>query len=259
MTKRLFLTILTVAGAMTAQEATAPAKDARPPNIAVHLVHLKYADSGSIRSLFEQSGVSIQRDGALNSVVLRGDSKTVEEVERLIKELDIPESARPATRPQPNLELQVYVIAAGDEVNGDQPLPKVLDPALTQLRSLFPFRGYRLLETIEGRVGANGILASSGTLAHLESGPAPHQANYQLSITTGPIASSNDPVDLRFKFEAHASRPAVTISGVSIPERRIDSGMETRFTVNPGQLVVVGKSGYGDASLFLILSAKVAN
>jgi hypothetical protein len=142
------------------------------------------------------------------------------------------------------------VVAGGDNVTSEQPLPKVLDPAIAQLRSMFPIRGYRLLETIQGRVMAGENLSSLGTLGGLTSGLG-NMGDYALTISTAPIASPNDSVGLRFKFEAETAKQETG--------RRDKATMDTHFSVNPGQLVVVGKSGYGDASLFLIVSAKVAN
>ncbi len=256
MNKRFVLMMLVAAAALSAQEATS---GSTPPPTVVHLVHLKYVDANNVGVLFSYSGVAIKSDNVLNSIVLKGEPKTVEEVEQLIRELDVPGTARAAQQPKPNLEFQVYVVAGGDEVAADPLLPKALEPAIAQLRSMFPFRGYRLLETIQSRVVAGGNISSSGTLGRLESGPGANVPTYSLNIATDQMLSPSNPVDLRFKFEASSIRPAMAENGVTVPERQIRSFMETHFSVNPGQLVVVGKSGYGDTSLFLIVSAKVAN
>lgn len=247
MSKRFFLMMLLAAWTLNAQEANS---GGTPPPITVRLVHLKYADANNVGGLFSNTGVSVKSDGVLNSIVLRGESKTVEEVERLIREVDVPESARSAKSSAPNLQLQVYVVAGGDGVTSEQRLPAVLDPAIAQIKDMFPFRGYRLLETIQGRVKAGDGLYSMGTLGGLGSGPG-NMGIYTLNITTASTASSNDPIGLRFKFEATGRTEQES--------KQIKSTVDTAFSVTPGQLVVVGKSGYGDASLFLIVSAKVAN
>ena len=119
----------------------------------------------------------------LNSVVLKGEPKSVEvEVERLIHEVDIPESAKPAKYATPNLEFQVYVVAGGDAVNSEQPLPKILEPAISQIKSMFPLRGYRLLETIQNRVGAGDRVSSDGhALGGLATGPLETQESIRCS------------------------------------------------------------------------------
>jgi Bacterial type II/III secretion system short domain len=247
MSKGLLLMMLLAASSLMAQEA---AGGGTPPPSIVRLVHLKYADANNARSLFGNTGVSVTSDGVLNSIVLRGEPKTVEEVERLIHEVDVPESARPAKYATANLEFQVYVVAGGDTLDSEHPLPKILEPAVSQIKSMFPFRGYRLLETIQNRVRAGDSVSSSGTLAGLAPGPG-NMGFYALNISTTAIASPNDPIGLHFKFEA---------SGRTEQEnKQIKSTVETAFSVSPGQLVVVGKSGYGEASLFLIMSARAAN
>jgi hypothetical protein len=247
MSKRFLMMMLLAADSLTAQEA---AGGGTPPSSVIRLMHLKYADANNVGSLFNNTGISIKSDGVLNSVVLKGEPKSVEEVERLIHEVDIPESAKPAKYATPNLEFQVYVVAGGDAVNSEQPLPKILEPAISQIKSMFPLRGYRLLETIQNRVGAGDRVSSTGTLGGLATGPG-NAGIYSLLISTIPTASPNDPIGLHFKFEAHGKSEQESKS--------ISSTVETAFSVNPGQLVVVGKSGYGDASLFLIVSARVAN
>lgn len=258
MMKRILLTMAMAVSTLSAQEGggTLPPP---PPPVVVKLVHLKYAEANPVGGLFSNTGVSIKSDGYLNSVVLRGDPKAVDEVERLIREVDVPESAqRPSRQLRPNLDLQVYVVA-GSDVGGDNPLPKVLEPAVSQLKSMFPYRGYQLLETIQNRVAAGEIAVSTGTLAQLIPASSSQFPVYDLEIDTNSMPEANSPADLKVKFQAFSHSPATVSNGVNVPERQIKSNIQTRFTLNPGQLVVVGKSGYGDASLFLIMSVKVTN
>jgi hypothetical protein len=257
--KMYFFLLLLAASSLCAQgtPAVSTTNDSTP-NV-VRLIQLKYADANRVKGLFDSTGVSIKSDGGLNSIVLRGEHQDVDQVERLIRQLDVPEATQSAQRAKPNIEFQVYIVTAKDDVAAEQPMPKALEPAITQLRAMFPFKTYRLVETIQTRVMAGESVSTQGSLAKLDAGIAAPLPTYMLSMQPGAMTSASDPVTLRFSFNADSVKPATASNGVTTDARQTNSNINTHFSIMPGQLIVVGKSGYGDASLFLIVSAKVAN
>ncbi len=76
-----------------------------------------------------------------NLIVLRGESYAVETAIKVIDALD---------QPRPSIDLQVSVISASQE--GKVDVPKDLEAAVDQLRGVFGYSGFTLLDSITLRV-----------------------------------------------------------------------------------------------------------
>lgn len=258
MKKTLAVCLLLAGGCVYAQEA-GPAK---APEVTggVRLVRLKYVNAGRVRELFAESGISVRSESTLEAVVLHGDEARMDAVEKMIREIDVPAAAA-NSQTVPNIDVVVYVVSAGDRTASDSTLPKALEPAIAQLRAAFPFTSYRLLEAIQTRVRAGDSAKSTGGLGRIEqvsktTGKGP---SYLMNFMTKPMVGANDLIGFRpLNFEAEATVKVPAGEG-SPGLAAISSRIESSFDLKPGQLVVVGKSGFGDDSLFLIVSAKVAN
>jgi hypothetical protein len=235
--KRLLWTVIAVAGLGSGQEkASTPA----PPKMVQKIIDVKYADADRVSSLVNGPGLSIRADNSMHALVVYGTAEAVATVEEMVKRLD--------TAPA-NIELTVYLIS-GSTQSASEDLPKELGPTAKQLHALFPYKGYRLLESFvqrarDGREGSTSGALSAGSI-------------YDFRYRSATVSSGTPRV-------VHINNLAL---GIRTPTANRDKegrvvynsvGINTDIDVGDGQKVVVGKSsidGTGDA-LILVVTAKV--
>lgn len=223
---------------------------AEEKNATVVLVHLKYADPEIVTRLLGQTGVNLRNDRTLHLMVISGEQDRVTLAQKIIQDIDVPGSAgvmlpgAPAT--QRDLEFTVYLLAGlnkGEESNGT---PKALEGTVSQLRAIFPFASYRLLDTAVLRVngGSNGEVG--GILP--------------------PLAEGGDALNYQIDTQVRGIVPKEHESQISVPQFRFslrlpkggDVSVKTALEMREGEQVVVGKAGMGAAgTLFVVVSARV--
>ncbi|HEY3741306.1 MAG TPA: hypothetical protein VGL53_15755, partial [Bryobacteraceae bacterium] len=104
------------------------------------VVDVKYIEPNLIPMLLQNFGVNIRADNHMKVIVLSGPTDLVTDAEAAIKKLDVPPT------PEKNIELLAYlVLASGDPQT--TPEPAELAPAIKQMRTLFPYKSYRMLDT----------------------------------------------------------------------------------------------------------------
>src|SRR5215470_16303088 len=132
--KRFFLALMICALPALAQQ---PA-----PQRVQKLVQLKYADPNAVVRLIRVFGVEyMETDTRMKVISIAGRADQVAAAEAAIKQLDVP-----AAEPK-DIELTVYFIVAGDKENlTGNPIPQDLQPVVTQLKSAFAFKNYRMLD-----------------------------------------------------------------------------------------------------------------
>ena len=165
MRMKRMLWILIGAAALACGQATTP----EVPKIVQKMVEVRNADANRVAHLVQSPGLSIQYDSGMHVIVVRGTQDAVAAVEEMIRKLDVA---------PPNIELSVYLIS-GSLQNAAEDVPKELAPTAKQLHALFPYKGYRVLESFvqRGRDGRDG-----GTNGALPGGNSTYDFRYR-SVT----------------------------------------------------------------------------
>jgi hypothetical protein len=221
------------------------------------VIEIKHADINRIYStIHELTGnmpVRVTMYGS--SLVLHGQKESVAAVEEVIKKLDV---APPA---QKNVELTVYMIVASAQAASES-LPANLDDVLKQLKAVFPYRGYRLLDNfvLRSRDGQSGdtsgfLPAFFGASASTSEKITYHFHFRRVSLPSGDAAQGIrlDELSLDLKVPVHPTPTQTSFEGASI---------RTDIDVPEGKKVVVGKTSVVEGSegaLFLVISAKVVD
>jgi len=223
----------------------------------VVLVHLKYADPEIVRQLLSQAGVNLRSDRTLHLLVVTGEADRVTLAQKVIQDIDVPSSAGVmlAGPPAPagDLEFTVYLLAglnkAEDSSSAAAPSAwstKALEGTVTQLRTIFPYASYRLLDTAVLRVNGNSSGAVGGIMPPL--GEGGEALNYQIDTQVRGIVPK--------EHESQISVPQFRFS-MRLPKGG-DVSVKTALEMREGEQVVVGKAGMGNAgTLFIVVSARV--
>ncbi|HEX7362414.1 MAG TPA: secretin N-terminal domain-containing protein [Bryobacteraceae bacterium] len=226
------------------------------------LVRLHYAKPGDIAGLLNGL-VVIRANDALRAVVLRGDPQAVAKAEEIIHKLDVPQTQTS----ERNIVLTMYVIGATNKpAPAGAKMPEDLQPVVRQLKAIFPYSTYSLLDSMLLRSREGTDMSTTGTLKFFPSQPASAgematicNISYHLSPQRG--AETSNAVRLS-EFRFHARVPVVvgsTAAGATPQFQQVSVGFKTTLDLPEGKKAVVGKTDIdnGDAALFVVLSAKI--
>src|SRR5262249_12289641 len=138
------------------------------------------------------------------------------------------------------------------------PIPQDVQPVITQLKSAFAFKNYRMLDALTLRTRSGGPASTSGVLS---SGPGlPATTEFKIRAATvsedGTIRIDDLHASLRLPYTVTKSVQAGARGGSA--EREVayrNSGVEQSVDVKEGQKVVVGRTSLEgpDKALFLVL------
>jgi hypothetical protein len=190
-------------------------------------------------------GYAITANPSLKVIAISAPLSVVEAIEDALKRLDVPGVA------PKNVELTAYLLIGSHEASSASVPPELL-PVITQMKSTFPYKGFRLLDTllVRGRMGQ--MIEASGIVT-VDPG-VPHQTPYAFrarctQVTPGEKGSviRLDALKLELKVPVGATFSNVTVS--------------TDIDVREGQKVVVGKSSVGgaDQALIVVLTARLVD
>ena len=216
------------------------------------IIELKHTDVGTIRELLTVFGVQI-RAGAAGSRVLAvsGNKESVAALEEAVKRLDVPQPAKK------NIELTVYMILADGEAGGK--VPADLEGVVKQLRALFQYSSYQLMESFQLRTREDQWSELSGFApppiqSPLSSVKAIYQFKVRPSVLPGDKTNTIRLDGLRFGLKMPA--PA----GSGNQWQYIDTGINTEADVREGQKVVIGKASASSdkpSAVVLVVSARI--
>lgn len=239
--RRLFLAILLLAVPLSAQTANTPDPNSRVQKLFI----LKYADPQNVYDLlriFPDTNIIPNRE--MHTLAITTLNKVMPSVEEAIARLDVPAAA------PKNIELTVYLVLGGESQGG---VPQELEPVVTQLKTAFPFKAYRLLDllTLRTRTGQRaGTHSAGGTITV---GGVPRQVDTSFNISSASVAADGSTIRLD-GVQAGLRFPYEVGNGLSYR----DLNMNTDLDIKEGQKVVVGRMGMEhDQALFLVVMAKV--
>jgi hypothetical protein len=231
---------LAVAGALAAQNTAVVPPPAQAPELPrqQRIFMLKYADARHVADVLGVFGYGIRADRDLHVVAVSAPAEAMSAIEDAVKRLDVPTAA------PKDIDLVVYLVVASDQASSGASLPSELQPVADELKKIFSYKNFRLLDSIllrtqpGNKAGASGIIWPNG------------ESKTPYSFTVQPSAVTEDPQGRlirldNLKLEMHM--PGDVWPGIS-----------TEITVREGQRVVVGKSNMGAGqSLILVVTAKV--
>ncbi len=228
----------------------------------VKLVSLKHVGTNVASELLmpfmgEGSPVQVRFSGRPRLVVLSGLPEAIAVVEEYIKKFDVPppEPSRPAPR---NIEVTAYMLFGNSEPDsGDLAPPAELAGVVKQLRGMFPFKNYRLAETMIVRARENNPGEASGLMAMPGAGDAA-RGYYTFKYTNAAISSDEKGRTIRLdRVRVNARVPYPAFPGAPQVQYH-DVGVITDVDLREGQKVVVGKtSGPSMTSLFVVLTTRL--
>ncbi len=184
------------------------------------------------------------------TVVVKTSPMLMPAVVQVVKDLDS------ITLPAKNLELTFYILeATRAPAEGLAALPPELKPAINQLRGVFAYEGFRLLDTAFIRARSGDWADVNGEAQTSHGGPANYRLRLRpvVSSETTPPTIRMDSLQFKQVLSWRKNEDSGTISsGVSNTE--INSNVDLK----EGQQVIIGKTGTeGGAALVLVASGKI--
>jgi type II/III secretion system protein len=210
------------------------------------IFEVKFADVDRLAEMLRLFG-PVFSNPELRVITVSGSPELVAAVEDAIKRFDVPPQATK------NIELTAYLLVASDHTTSNT-LPE-LDPVVKQLKGIFGYQGFRLLDTLlvrcrDGREGeAVGVAPSQESPKTL----------YGLRFKAARISSDSSGRSIRIDgLRLGPKLPVITKDGGLT---YLDTGINTDLDVREGQKVVVGKATIegSNSALFLVLTAKVVD
>jgi hypothetical protein len=151
------------------------------------------------------------------------------------------------------------MIIASAQASSAASLPPDLDPVVKQLKTIFNYKGFRLLESfvLRSRDGEHG--GTNGFLPPLENVPPGNKISYGFQYNRVSIEGVDNARVAHFdQLRLNMKVPVATSNGTT----GVDAGISTDVDVPEGKKVVVGKTSAlegADGALILVISAKVVD
>ncbi|MGE5646693.1 MAG: hypothetical protein ACM336_12965 [Acidobacteriota bacterium] len=196
------------------------------------------------------SVIGITASAQSDTLIVRTSADLTPAVDEVVAKLNT------ASAPK-NIELTFYILQGSKEPLPDgSPLPADLQPAINQLKSVFAYQNFRLLDIafVRGRSGRDSNL--TGQAAFAKAVPPPSW--YSLQVRPSVSAETKPPTiridNLRFNIK-------VPIQNAPSNFQLIDLGINADLDLKEGQKVVIGKTGIegGQSALILIATGRVVD
>ena len=203
------------------------------------IFQIKYVDPNELsRVLSMFRGQISYSGGALRVLSVRAPKEIMPAIEDAIKRLDVP-------APRKDAELTVFVLLASDQADASNPVPATLQPVVNQLKNVFAYKSYQLVDTLIMRAtGSPTPVSLKGTLSLGQtSGYYGFTTRFRFESPDGK-AQVLRLYEMRFSYQPPSQLELVVSADVDIPQ---------------GQQVVVGKATMGDKALILVMTSKFSN
>lgn len=223
--KRALAVLATLfAAGLWAQEQAVKVFTVKPPNVE-RIQH-------TLKMVVGEGNVTV--DSASATLVVRTSAALMPAVEQVVKELDAAASSAK------NVELTFYILEATKEPAADAaPLPAELQPAIAQLKSVFAFQGFRLLDTALVRSRSGERVDASGQ-AQVEGGTSGYNLHLQPSVSS------------------EATPPTIHIDNLHFQQwmKGTNVGFSANVDLKEGQRAVIGKTSMeGSRSAFILVAS----
>lgn len=232
-----------------AQEAKKEEKPApvEEKGLVTRIFEVKYQNVNSLAQLLYPFGAKLQPSNEFKAITVSGGPELVTAVGEAIKRFDVPVK---------NVEVTLYILAGLSQAPQQENIPKELDGVTKQLKALFAYQGYRLLDTMlmRGREGQGASAAGAGVSVGTSTFPTRYQVRYNSTSVTPDVKGNMVRID---KLNFGANVPIQSSGGGMA---NVDTGINTDVDVREGQKFVIGKASMGGAdAMILVLTAKVVD
>ena len=206
------------------------------------LVRVQFVEPRAITNMISSYNVSVLYNDSMKALTLNGYPANVAAAEAMIRQLDVAPK---------NIELTVYFVVGGDrpeQLQGN-PIPADVRDVITQLKSAFTFKEYKMLDVLALRTRAGSEAETSGLIG--TSSP-PRMTQFSIRSATigedGTIRIERMHAGLRIPFQKETGKMEY-----------LNTGIDQSIDVKEGQKIVVGRSSLDgpEKALFLILTARV--
>lgn len=222
------------------------------------VITLKHANVSQILHtmgpLLPGTGVAVSNDN--ERMILRGPKDTVTGFEEIIKQLDVPPVVKR------NVETTVYMVVASSQAGNGAAMPAELDPVMKQLKAVFPYKGYRILDSfvLRSRDGERGETSGFVPQVAESNGPGNRKIIYQ--FTYGHVRVDGGDAGRVIRYDGLKLGTKTPVGDGKGGISYVDTGISTDVDVPEGKKVVVGKTSAvegSDGALILVISAKVVD
>lgn len=228
--------------------ALAAAPAAAQPNVA-RVIPVRHADVKALANTLGVFGCGMAPNAELKVLAVSCPPGVLSAFEEAVKRLDVPP---PAAK---NIEITAYfLLGAEKEMHEGAPVPPELEPVVKQIRSVFAFKNFGLLDTLVLRTRA-GQPANAQGVIQINMPPGAATGASVLAIKSATLGGDGAPLVRIDGLKAIVNLPVRTPASVTAREAAVNADIDIR----EGQKVVVGKSsieGPGKA-LIVVLSARV--
>jgi hypothetical protein len=206
------------------------------------VIHVRFGRAEALKDVLNTGGGTVTANNGLRAVVVRGSASFVAATEQAVKELDVPlpyELAR-------DVELTVYVIGASPQAKPEDRSTADIAPVIKQLKAVFPYGGYQLLDSMIIRSREGRQSQSDGILRSFSSGQS-HPNSYHIRCNLGERTEAGSDRTIRLDRFSFVTR---------VPDA--DVSIDANFDLQNEQKVVVGSTNIdgGNSALFVVVSAK---
>lgn len=258
--KRIIVLMTIAASLVSAQTAEKPAVEKKYYQ---RVFDIKYGSVNQIVDLLAFYPARIRGQADLRAIAVGTESEaTMQAIEEAIKHYDVPRAGGATAR---NIELTVYLMLAGNEVKVGDAVPVELDPVIKQLKTVFGYKDFQLLDTmlLRNREGLRGEASGVMNIEVPNLAAALPVARYDLDYQNATVTAGDKGTLIRIdNFRLNAKIPyAMGTQPAAIQIQFMDVGLRTNLDVRDGQKVVVGKSKVDNLgrALIVVLTAKAVD
>ncbi len=252
--KKIFLTMLIALGCSGVIHAQPASSEGRVQRV----ITIKNGNlSGILRTIHDlQSGTGVLLTSSDNEhLILSGPKEIVAGFEEIIKQLDV----APVTKK--NIETTVYMVIASMQASSAS-VPAELDPVIKQLKGVFNYKSFRLLDSFVLRSRDTEKADTSGFVPPLDPNvPAHNKIIYQFQYGRVSLDGSENNRVIRYDRMKLGLKVPIPV-GTNGQTSYLEVGISTDVDVPEGKKVVVGKTSAvegAESALILVISAKVVD
>jgi hypothetical protein len=225
------------------------------PGWVTKIFTVKYADVSELSQPLRVFSAQLIPNRDLKVLGVSCAPDTMPAIEDAIKRLDVP----PASAK--NIELTVYLLNASEQPVSSQGVPPDLQGAVDQLKGVFPYKGFRLAESMVVRVRDGQGGSVSGVAPATSEG---YKIFYNFDFRSASITESADGRSIRLNRLKLGAKVPLVLPGPAEKSSNVqyqNTGIETEVDVREGKKVVVGKANTDGSSgaMILIVTARIVD
>jgi len=236
--KKAILILLAASGCLPAQKTEFVTK----------IYQLKYADANHLANLLGPYSRHINLSAPLHALTIDANKESIPEIEEMIRRFDVPPP------PVKNIEVTIYLLSALGQPSAGA-MPPELEGVVKQLKGMFSYKGYQLIDTLAIRTRAGQGGEASGVVDK-PSAKSDVKTISQIKFrSVSPSTDEKGSVIRIDQLKVGLRVPLISDGKVQY----IDTGINTDVDIREGQKVVVGKANMdgSDRASIVVLSAKV--